>query len=156
MSKIVENDRNAKPEPALERRRSKTQRTRKTADQARARVADLDREIDANSSRTRDYETALQKAQAEVTWLKKALKTTAKQRDRLGSDRAQAAQAAAKAYRQAQKAESKYDESVLDEIVRREKLSDLDRDHRAPAPETVDLGTSTATKVAARTTADNA
>jgi chromosome segregation ATPase len=149
----------AEPDRELELRRNKTKAARATADEAKTRVDELDTEIDANAARTRDYEKALEKARSEVAWLEKALKTTAKQRESLRASRTKAGKASAKARNKAQKVEVKYDQTVLSEIVRREKLADLSQDDsssKVPERETTDLGTATSIEVAARTTAEHA
>jgi chromosome segregation ATPase len=152
-------DQEANPDQTLERRRNKTRSARDEAGKADSRVKALDAAINASSARTDQYKKDLKKAEQKVSELKKSLKTTAKQQDRLSADRVKASAAAVKAHSKARKIESKYDQSVLQEIVRREKLADLGQDNHSDSgphlkPETPSLGTTTATQVAARTTAD--
>jgi DNA repair exonuclease SbcCD ATPase subunit len=172
MSKTTFTDRRNQdegPDEALARRRDKVKDSRATAETLRQRVDELDAEAEANAARSRDYEKALQKAKAEVAELTKALKRTARQQESLLSRRSAAVKSALKAKDKAQKIEAKYDQSVLSEIVRREKLADLGSGgsggsaapagsnagaSQAPEPEHADLGTATATEVAARKTAD--
>jgi chromosome segregation ATPase len=158
----------SEPDRVLEHRRDQTKSVRKAAQKARNRVHELETEINSNATRAQDYEKALEKAKAEVEWLKQALKTTTKRGERLIVDRKKAGEESAKAQRKAEKVEAKYEESVLAEIVRREKLADLEAhtrstsrrsrpdreatEQRTPDRETPDLATTTATEVAARTT----
>jgi DNA repair exonuclease SbcCD ATPase subunit len=108
----------------LDRRRERSARARQQLDQARDRLADVDKRLSEHAGRASQVEHALRAAQDEVKRLKKALKDGAKERQKLISARKRAGSDVNKAERKAKQSESKYDEAVLAELVRREKSHD--------------------------------
>jgi multidrug resistance efflux pump len=108
----------------LDRRRDKAQGAKDTADKARDNVADLDARIATNAGQAQRDQAALHQAQDEVTRLKRALKTAAKEDAVLQTRRKKASTAAVKAEVKAKAAEAKYDQAVLADMVRREKARD--------------------------------
>jgi chromosome segregation ATPase len=112
---------------ALDRRRNKAQAAKDAADRAQANVAELDARLSALTTQTQQDQSALQRAQDEVTRLKRAVKAAAKEGATLQARRKKASAAVLKSQAKAQAAEARYDEAVLAEIVRREK----DRDRAA-------------------------
>ena len=108
----------------LDRRRGKAQAAKDAADKARGGVADLDTRIAANASQTQQDQAALHRARDEVIRLKRALKAAAKEGVALQARRKKASTVAVKADAKAKAAETKYDQAVLADIVRREKARD--------------------------------
>ena len=118
-------DRGARQESALDRRRRKLWRARNGADDATAAVRQLEERIDANAEQGRTHEANLRAALDEVASLKKAIKASAKEADKLHDSREAARERAAEAQQRAAVAESKYDDAVLADLLRREKDNDL-------------------------------
>ena len=116
----------------LDRRRSKAEAAKEAADRAEANVAELDARLTALTTQTQQDQSALQRAQDEVTRLKRAVKTATKESVTLQARRKKASAAAVKAQAKAQSAEARYDEAVLADMVRRER----DRDRAAAASAT--------------------
>jgi hypothetical protein len=87
-------------------------------------VADLDARLKSNAEQAEQQEGALQRALDEAGRLKKLLKSAAKERAKLRTERGRAAAAVGKKQARAEAAEAKYDQAVLQEIVRREKEKD--------------------------------
>jgi len=108
----------------LDRRRDQASAAATAAKKAQKGVTKLDSQLQTNASATRQQTRALRNAVAEVGQLKRALKTATKERDRLTKARAKAAARADKALATSRAAESKYDRSVLADLVRREKAKD--------------------------------
>jgi hypothetical protein len=108
----------------LDRRRDKAQDAKDTADKARDHVADLDARIAANAGQAQRDQAALHQARDEVTRLKRALKAASKEDTVLQTRRKKASTAAVKAEVKAKAAESKYDQAMLADMVRREKARD--------------------------------
>lgn len=108
----------------LDRRRAQASAAATAAKKAQKGVTELDNLLQTNASTTRQQTRALRNAVAEVGRLKRALKTATKERDRLTKARTKAAARADKALATSRAAESKYDRSVLADLVRREKAKD--------------------------------
>ena len=145
-------------ESALDRRRRKFWRARSAADDAAGVVRQLEERIDTNAGRGRTYEANLRAALDEVAGLKKAIKTSAKEADGLRAERKAARERAAEAQQRAERAESKYDEVMLVELLRREKDKDLATyaPSRRERPGDEVSGSTTARTTAARRTATRA
>lgn len=118
----------------LDRRRAKAQQARTAAEAGQAKVAELEGRLRANADQNEQHETALQRALQEASRLKKDLKALAKERAKLRTTRRKARTTAEKRQRKARVAEGKYDQSVLAEMVRREKEADAARSRPATAP----------------------
>jgi hypothetical protein len=134
----------------LDRRRDRAAAAAHAAEKAQAGVTELDRRLETNANLTRQQSQALRNAVAEANRLKRAVKASAKERDRLTRARKKAVTRADKAKAKAGSADAKYTKTVLAELVRREK----ERDRAAaslPAPE--QPAATTATRTAARKTA---
>jgi chromosome segregation ATPase len=154
----------------LDRRRDKAQGAKDTADKARDHVADLDARISTNAGQAQQDQAALHQAQDEVTRLKRALKTAAKEDAVLQTRRKKASTAAVKAEVKAKAAEAKYDQAMLADMVRREKARDrsaaaatakvdappADTTSVAPSAQQPTARPATATRTAPRRTAANA
>lgn len=115
---------NAQPTP-LDRRRDKRQLAMTTKDAALADVASLDEQLTTNAGALTGYEADLQATLDRVATVKKTIKATTKDRDRLRTERKKAGKVAAKAEQRATAAEAKYDRAVLADMLRREKDNDL-------------------------------
>lgn len=114
----------AQPTP-LDRRRDKRQLAMTTKDAALADVASLDEQLTTNAGALTGYEADLQATLDRVATVKKTIKATTKDRDRLRTERKKAGKVAAKAEQRATAAEAKYDRAVLADMLRREKDNDL-------------------------------
>jgi hypothetical protein len=112
---------------ALDRRREKARIAQEAAERAQESAAVVDAQITANTAQAERDQAALRHAHDEIVRLKRALKSAAKDRTALQKRHGKAGAAATKAQGRAQRAEKRYDEAVLAEIVRREK----DRDRAA-------------------------
>jgi hypothetical protein len=108
----------------LDRRRTRAADAAKAAEQAQARVTELDNRLQTNASMTTQQKQALRNAEAEVARLKRLLKAGARERDRLAKARKKAADRTAKAQAKSKAAEAKYDKSLLTDLVSREKAKD--------------------------------
>lgn len=156
----------------LDRRREKSAAAHAAAEKARAGVTKLDQRLETNANLTREQTQTLRNIEAEAKRLRRALKNAGKERARLTKERRKAQNRAEKAESRAQAAEAKYDQSVLAEMVKREKERDAaataarstaakasrgdgGRHTTAaePPPERPDAGTTTAVRTAARKTA---
>jgi hypothetical protein len=111
----------------LDRRREKSRIAHEVAERAAAIVAAVDAQLTANAGQTEQDQAALRNARDEVVRLKRALKSADKDRAALRKRRANAGALTARAQVKAQRAEKRYDQEVLADIVRREK----DRDRAA-------------------------
>ncbi|HEY2203022.1 MAG TPA: hypothetical protein VGH99_00910 [Pseudonocardia sp.] len=120
---------------ALDRRRESLQSRRAVADETGTKVKELDRALETNAVARRDSEAGLQAALDRVAGLKKAIKASKKQRDKLRTARDKARENDAKARQRASSAEQKYDRAVLEDMVRREKERDLASHTRAGKPD---------------------
>jgi chromosome segregation ATPase len=120
----------------LDRRRDKAADAARAADQAQAGVTELEHRLQTNASMTSQQKQALRNAEAEASRLKRALKAGARERDRLAKAHEKAAARAAKARARSAAAESKYDKSVLADLVRREKAKDRADAAQPPAAST--------------------
>jgi hypothetical protein len=146
----------------LDRSRERAAAAAKAAEKAQAGVTDLDNRLQTNASLTKQQTQAMRNAVAEVNRLKRAIKVGAKERGRLIKARRRAVAKVGRAQAKQKSAESKYDRSVLADMVRREKARDRADSARppvdgtskalAPVPERSPAAT-TATKTAARKTA---
>ena len=116
----------------LDRRRDQASAAATAAKKAQKGVTELDSLLKKNASTTRQQTQALRNAVAEVDRLKRALKTATKERGRLTKARSKAAARADKALATSRAAESKYDRSVLADLVRREKAKDRADSTRPP------------------------
>jgi hypothetical protein len=108
----------------LDRRRTQAADAAKAAEQAQARVTELDNRLQTNASMTTQQKQALRNAEADVARLKRLLKAGARERDRLTKARKKAADRTAKAQAKSKAAEAKYDKSLLADLVSREKAKD--------------------------------
>jgi hypothetical protein len=117
----------------LDRRRDKSQSAKATAAAAQQRLDGVDSQLAANAAQTQDHEGALRRASDEVKKRKKALKTSAKQHQRLTASRKKAATSVAKAHQKTYAAENKYDKAVLADLVRKERDKDLAAHHGGAA-----------------------
>jgi hypothetical protein len=108
----------------LDRRRDQASAAATAAKKAQKSVTELDSLLKTNARTTRQQTQALHNAVAEVGRLKRALKTATKERGRLTKARTKAVARADKAQAKSKAAESKYDRSVLADLVRREKAKD--------------------------------
>lgn len=140
----------------LERRRDKAAAASAAADKAQAAVTDVDNQLKTLAGLTGQQEQSLRRAVDEAARLKRALKAAAKRRAELVKERKKAVAKANRARRKAKAAETKYDQEVLSDLVRREKERDRAAPDAAgsradPAPER--SVTSVARSVAAKVTA---
>jgi hypothetical protein len=144
----------------LDRRRERATAAAKAAEKAQAGVTDLDNRLQTNAGLTEQRTQALRNAVAEVIRLKRAVKAGTEERGRLTKARKRAVAKAGRAQAKHKSAESKYDRSVLADMVRREKAKDRADSARAavdstskalgPVPERSPAA-ATATKTAANT-----
>lgn len=123
----------------LDQRREKARVAQEVADRALESVTAIDAQLAANTAQTERDQAGLRHARDEIVRLKHALKTAAKDRNTLRKRQGKAGAAALKAKARAQRAEKRYDQEVLVEIVRREKDRDraaasaVEAAHPAPA-----------------------
>jgi hypothetical protein len=118
----------------LDRRRDKAQAAKDAADAVRAGLAELDAKLKAGLALAKQHQDAFRRAQVELTRLKKQLKVAAKDNDKLTAARKKAKAALAKVEVRAKTAETRYDEVVLADIVRREKDRDRAASAKPPVP----------------------
>jgi chromosome segregation ATPase len=109
----------------LDRCREKLQRARAGAEASSVVLTGLDSQLRLASSRASQLEAELAGARDRMAGLKKSIKATGKQREKLRTGRKQARQRAAEARQRATDAERRYDRVMLAEIVEREKRRDL-------------------------------
>ena len=132
----------------LDRRRDKWQTTQQTLTAAQARIADLDKMLDANAAQRSEHEIALQAALDRQAELKTALKASAKEHDHLRASRKHADRDAGTALHRAQAAEAKYDKALLADMLRQQKTTDLSAHTggtKSPAPRAANRLTDTPT-----------
>jgi septal ring factor EnvC (AmiA/AmiB activator) len=92
----------------------------------------IDRELAGTSERLREQQRTLQSVHAQAESLKKSIKQLKDRRETLRDKRKNARKHNGKARKKLEAAEAKYERSVVDEMVRREKMIDLS-EHSAPA-----------------------
>jgi hypothetical protein len=108
----------------LDRRREQNMAAKYAAEKAHTAVTDLANRLQTNADLTQQQTLALRNAEAEAKRLKRALKTQARDRNRLEKAHQKALSKAAKASRRAEDMDDKYSKSVLADMVRREKERD--------------------------------
>ena len=109
----------------LDRRRDTWQTAQRAATAADTELSTLAERLAANTRQRGEYDTALRAAMKHQAELKTAIKAAAKEHDRLRDARKQAGRTAAKAQRDAKAAESKYDKTLLADMLRQQKRTDL-------------------------------
>ncbi len=109
----------------LDRRRDKMQTAKSRASVAATAMDSLDQQLTANAELHSGQEGDLQATLDRVATLKKSIKVSAKNRQRLLTARKTARRDAATSRQRADTAEAKYDKAVLADMVRREKDHDL-------------------------------
>lgn len=145
---------------ALDEPRSQWQAAEEAAVQAESQLALVLERLEDNAETRSADEAALQAAIDQQAELKRAIKTSAEQRETLRKVRSRAQREAEGARKRARAAEAQYDEVLLAEVVAAQKIKDLslfDRqaqavDEDAAAP----IAESTAQTTAAAVTARNA
>jgi DNA repair exonuclease SbcCD ATPase subunit len=147
---------------ALDGPRGKWQTAEEAANQAESQLSIVLGRLDDNAERRRADEAALQAAIDQQAELKRAIKTSAEQRDTLRKARSKAQREAEEARKRAQAAEAKYDDALLAEVLAAQKIKDLsaaDGQTQTSHDETgvaAPIAQSTAQTTAAAVTARNA
>lgn len=148
---------------ALDEPRGTWQAAEEAAAQAENQLSLVLERLEDNAERRSADEAALQAAVDQQAELKRAIKTSAEQRETLRKARSKAQREVAEARKQAQAAEAKYDEALLAEVLAAQKSKDLSAsDGQAQAvPDEADavaapIAQSTAQTTAAAVTARNA
>jgi hypothetical protein len=108
----------------LDRRREQTAAAHTAVERTRTTVTELDNRLRTNADLTTQQKQALRNAEAEARRLKRALKTQARDKDRLEKAHRKAVARAGKAESKAAALEKKYGKSLLDDLIRREKERD--------------------------------
>jgi hypothetical protein len=140
---------------ALDEPRGQWQAAEEAAAQAENQLSLVLERLEDNAQRRSADEAALQAAIDQQAELKRAIKTSADQRDTLRKVRSKAQREAEEARKRAQAAEAKYDEALLVEVLAAQKKKDLstsDGEAQSAAP----IAQSTAQQTAAAVTARNA
>jgi hypothetical protein len=109
----------------LDRRRNKLQVAKAYAASAVSDFRRLDEQLASNDDQRREQEASLQAALDRVVLLKKAIKASIKEADKLRAAREDAGKRATEAQQRVTAAEARYDRAVLADMVRREKENDL-------------------------------
>jgi chromosome segregation ATPase len=119
----------------LDEPRSTWQAAQEAADHAENQLSLVLERLEDNAERRSADEAALQAAIDQQAELKRAIKTSAEQRETLRKARSKAQREAAEARKRAQAAEAKYDEALLAEVLAAQKIKDLSiADDQTPAP----------------------
>lgn len=126
-------DNGPKISATLDKRRKTLQTARGAAEAAAAKVVSLDEALDSNAIGRREHEAGLQVALDRVAGLKKAIKASKQERDKLRTARKAARQDDAKARQRSSTSEARYDRAVLADMLRREKDRDLSVHAATPA-----------------------
>ena len=124
----------APPASTLDRRRAKMQKANAAGESAAAAVAEIDEQIESNSTKSREHEVSLQSALDQVAAAKKAIKAATKESVKLQKARKKTRRTAATTQQKATTAESKYDRAMLSDMLRRQKEIDL-ATHASSAPQ---------------------
>ncbi|CAN5654724.1 hypothetical protein BH09ACT7_BH09ACT7_19590 [soil metagenome] len=148
---------------ALDEPRGNWQAAQEAAAQAENQLSLVLQRLVDNAERRSADEAALQAAVDEQAELKRAIKTSAEQREMLRKARSKAQREAEEARKRAQAAEAKYDEALLAEVLAAQKIKDLSAsdDQAQAAHDEADtvaapIAQSTAQMTAAAVTARNA
>lgn len=146
---------------ALDEPRGKWQDAQAAASQAENQLASVLERLEDNAERRSADEASLQAAVEQQAELKRAIKTSAEQRETLRKVRSKAQRDVAEARKRAQAAEAKYDDALLVEVLAAQKIKDLsaadsqtsevgDEADAAPTPITQSTAQATAAVVTAR------
>jgi hypothetical protein len=122
------NDTNADLEvdhAALDEPRANWQAAQEAAAQAENHLSHVLERLEDNADRRGAEEAALQAAIDQQAESKRAIKTSAEQRETLRKARSKAQREAAEARKRAEAAEAKYDEALLVEVLAAQKSKDL-------------------------------
>lgn len=148
---------------ALDAPRGAWRAAEEAASQAESQLSLVLERLEDNAHRRSADEAALQAAVDQQAELKRAIKTSADQRDTLRKARSKAQRDAEEARRRATAAEAKYDEALLAEVLAAQKIKDLSAsgDQTAVVDDSVEvvaapIAQSTAQTTAAAVTARNA
>ncbi|AKK27918.1 hypothetical protein [Mycobacterium sp. EPa45] len=148
---------------ALDEPRAKWRAAQEAAAQAESHLSLVLERLEHNAERRSSDEAALQAAVDQQAELKRAIKTSAEQREPLRRARSKAQRGVEEARKRAQAAEAEYDQALLVEVLAAQKSKDLSAsDGQTPAAhhETDAVATpiaqSTARTTAAAVTARNA
>jgi hypothetical protein len=109
----------------LARRREKRNVAKHAASVAQAAESAIHRQLGIQADRLREKKRLLQRQRAQAEALKKSIKQLEKRGEKLRGKYKSAKQDNSKAHKKLQVAEAKYERSVVDEMVRREKRIDL-------------------------------
>jgi septal ring factor EnvC (AmiA/AmiB activator) len=109
----------------LERRRDKRNVAALAVSDAQVAESAVDRELARHTGRLREQKRLLQSQRAQLHALKKSIKHLEKRCEKLRDEHKGAKKNNTKAHKKLQSAEVKYERSVMDEMVRREKTVDL-------------------------------
>jgi hypothetical protein len=141
----------------LDERRNSWRAAKQSEVHAEQRLAEVARQLDANAKQYGEDKAELQATQARLAQLQEALKASAKRRDELRAEQKNADRTAKKARHRAHIAEAKYDSALLEDMLRKQKATDLSRhdDHIEPESAETDVD-SGARATAAAVTAQNA
>lgn len=141
----------------LDERRNSWRTAQRSEAHAEERLAEVTRQLEANAKQYEEDKAALQATQVRQTELQQALKASARQREELRADQKHADRIAERARHRAHIAESKYDGALLEDMLRKEKETDLSKHDVAVEPESAETGVqSGARETAAAVTARNA
>jgi hypothetical protein len=105
-------------------RREKASTAADAAEKAQASVTELDNRLKTTATLTTRQTQALRSAEAEAARLRQSLKAAAREKSRLTAARKKAVRRVEKAKAKQKAAEAKYDKSVLQNLVQREKERD--------------------------------
>jgi septal ring factor EnvC (AmiA/AmiB activator) len=109
----------------LERRRDKRNAAALVVSEAQVAERAVDRELAKHAGRLRELKRLLRSQRAQLQALKKSIKQLEKRGEKLRDERQSVKKNNSKAHKKLQSAEAKYERSVMDEMVRREKNVDL-------------------------------
>lgn len=121
---------------ALDKRRTKWLAAGQVAAEADGALAVLDQQLAANAAKRAADKAELKAAAKRMVELKREIKSLAKQRDQLSTDRTHAKRGVAKSHRRAKATEARFDRALLKDLLRKAKSADL----AANAPAAVDRG----------------